>query len=80
VNLLPQFGKLQNQLYSDLVLSYPRSFLLSDLNDLSTILDDQFDNKNIIESRIWIESNSGPKPLSNLGERVSNFIFKIITK
>jgi hypothetical protein len=78
--LLPQFGKLQNQLYSDLVLSYPRSFLLSDLNDLSTILDDQFDNKNIIESRIWIESNSGPKPLSNLGERVSNFIFKIITK
>jgi len=78
--ILPQLGQLQNQLYSDLVLSYPRSFLLCDLNDLSTILDAQFDNKNIIESKIWIESNSGPKPLSNLGERVSNFIFKIITK
>ena len=76
---LPKFGELQSQLYSDLVLSYPRSFLLTDINDLSTILDVQYDNKNIIESKIWIQSNSGPKPLSNLGERVSNFIFEIIT-
>lgn len=78
--ILPQFGQLKNQLYSHLVLGYPRSFLMTDLNDLSRILDFQFNNNNIIESKIWIESNSGPKPLSNLGERVSDFIFKIISR
>lgn len=77
--ILPQIGSLKNQLYSKLILSYPRTHFLKKLDELEGILNYNYDENNISETKMWIENNSGPKPLKDISNRASKIIFNILT-
>lgn len=76
---LASYGKLKNQKYGDAVTSYPRSVVLSNLKDFSSLL--ATDSANIDEASIrkWIEINAGPLPAEDISFRVANVLLKLIS-
>lgn len=76
--LLANYGKLSSQTYGDVLVSYPYSIFLKDLNTISEL---NFKISKQIRTRdfeSWVEQNSGPMPPENMPERVFNALKKYL--
>jgi hypothetical protein len=75
---LAQFGDLKSLRYGSVLTSYPRSYFLQDISDLSAILtkDAQISHSEKIAQ--WLDLNAGPLPPEKMPERVAAIIKKMI--
>ena len=74
---LANYGRLSDQTYGAVLLTYPRSALLRDLANFDALItaaahcDEQ-------QVKQWIESNAGPFPAEQMPDRVADVILKLI--
>jgi hypothetical protein len=71
---LAQYDNFSNQVFGNLLMSYPRSIGLKNLKDIEQLMKKQYtqvDSKSIIN---WISQNVGPLPASEMPKRVVEVI------
>lgn len=75
---LVQFGKAADLEYGVVLTSYPRSFLLKNLNDFPLLLENfsKINRKNPV--RTWTKLNAGPLPAEDMPKRVVSNIFNLL--
>jgi len=76
--LLANYGKLQEQRYGDVLTSYPRARMLSDVDDINSFLAAEQADFDLERTRAWIKDNAGPLPAEEMPERVANVVLKLI--
>jgi hypothetical protein len=77
---LIQFGPFNGQEYGNLLLNYPRSVLLNDINLIESTLSFDFSKFNLQMFDEWLSKNSGPLPAEQMPNRVLNLIDEILNK
>lgn len=77
--LLAGFGKLKGQKYGKVLMDYPRSLLLDDLNNMKQFLDKskEFSRETVLS---WIANNSGPLPAEEMPKRVADAVLNVMNK
>lgn len=76
---LASYGKLFGQPYGKLLLDYPYSFILDDLNSFSK-LTSIVQNQTLSSSfEKWVSTNSGPMPADKMPERVFDALCNYMT-
>jgi len=76
--LFAQYGELRTQRFGLALTSYPRGYLLENLDALGEILvadADRFDRNTVAD---WIEFNAGPMPLDDMPRRVAAIVESMI--
>jgi len=75
---LANYGCLKEQRYGEVVTSYPRASLLSDVRDLSSLLENGQAGFDPVHVRQWIEHNAGPLPPEEMPDRVVEVVLSLI--
>lgn len=76
--LLARFGRLAQVRYGQLLLSYPRGQLLSDIDDARCCLDAAPAPDQDARLAQWIADNAGPIPADQMPRRVSKLICAMV--
>lgn len=76
--LLAKYGDLATLSFSSVLIDYPRSYKLSDISEVSDILNNAAQISNEEDLNDWIENMSGPLPADKMPERVVSIIEDMI--
>lgn len=76
--LLVRYGKLSNVNYGIVLNSYPRSRVLSSLEEAILLIDDSVVRTSSKGMATWIQDNVGPMPAEKMPFRVSEVINKVV--
>jgi hypothetical protein len=76
--LLANYNELRQLRYGKFLLSYPRSYLLEDLKDVTNLLRQDAERLDVAGLAEWIEANGGPQPADRMPERVATLILDMI--
>ncbi len=76
--ILPKYGELSVLSFGEVLLSYPRAIVLHNIQDLTSLLNDDECSKNIQACNDWFVTNAGPLPSEDMPYRVVNNIIELI--
>ena len=76
--LLAKYGTLSEQMYGDILVNYPRSREINDINSFNRLLAEEESNYDLEQCKEWIDINAGPLPADLMPDRVANVIKEII--
>jgi hypothetical protein len=77
--LLVRYGKLSNVNYGIVLNNYPRSRVLSSLEEVTLLIDDAVALTSSKDMVSWNQENVGPMPAEKMPFRVSEVINKVVT-
>jgi len=75
---LAQYGKLDGQLFGELLRCYPRARQLADLRDFASLLVAEQADLDAARTRRWIDQNTGPLPPEDMPSRVADVVVSLI--
>lgn len=76
--LLAQYGKLNGQLYGEVLTTYPRARMLERIEQVSEILEKERDDISASLVKQWIAENIGPLPAEDMPKRVVDAVTQMI--
>ncbi len=76
--LLARYGKLSQQLYGEILTSYPRSIELQDLSKINHLLSEKSQERDPAKIFFWINENVGPLPPEDMPARVASVVKKMV--
>jgi hypothetical protein len=74
---LANYGKLREQRFGDLLISYPRGAILRDVREFNFLLGVELAGCDAERTMRWIEQNTGPLPAEEMPERVANVVLSL---
>jgi hypothetical protein len=77
--LLARYGKLREQGYGEVLVSYPRARTLHSLAALPALLEDTTDSTSLERTGAWLTANAGPLPAEQMAERVAHVARTLIS-
>jgi hypothetical protein len=76
--LLARYGRLADVRFGQLLLNYPRSTVLADINDARRLLDADPPPGQAQQLVAWIHDNAGPIPAEQMPRRVSQLLASMV--
>jgi hypothetical protein len=75
---LANYGKLENLRFGEVLTSYPRAKMLTNVNELSHLLENKETNSDVGAVQDWIVENSGPLPAEKMPFRVTDVVRQLL--